>query len=144
MQEVWYQLSSLVNLDDIESISGWLYRVTRNKIIDRYRKKTELLLNDPVYEDAEGNWQLRDVLLGHDFQEDTFFKDLFWNELMSGLEELPPNQREVFVKNELEDMTLQEIADEKKESIKTIISRKGYALKHLRKRMRKLYDELDN
>ena len=63
---------------------------------------------------------------------------------MQALDELPPNQREVFVLNELEDKTLQEIADESGENLKTIISRKRYAVQHLRKRLQSLYDELNN
>ncbi|MCE3227244.1 MAG: polymerase, sigma-24 subunit, subfamily [Bacteroidetes bacterium] len=72
------------------------------------------------------------------------FKDLFWEELMAGLDELPANQREVFILNELEDMTLQEIADMKNENLKTIISRKGYAVKHLRNHLSELYKEFNN
>ena len=71
------------------------------------------------------------------------FKEQFWHELMEALDELPENQREVFLLNEIEDYTLQEIADKKNENLKTIISRKGYAVKHLRKRLQHLYNELN-
>jgi RNA polymerase sigma factor (sigma-70 family) len=70
------------------------------------------------------------------------FKDLFWKELLAALDELPENQKQVFVWNELEDLTLQEIADQTGENLKTIISRKGYAVKHLRKKLAYLYQEL--
>lgn len=70
------------------------------------------------------------------------FKDIFCNELMKALDELPDNQRRVFFQNEVEEKTLQEIADEEGENLKTIISRKGYAVKHLRKRLKHLYNEL--
>ena len=76
--------------------------------------------------------------------EDNFFKELFWEELLSALNELPENQRNVFIWNELEDLTLQEIANKTNENLKTIISRKGYAVKHLRKRLQNLYNELNN
>ena len=66
------------------------------------------------------------------------------NELMRALAELPENQRSVFVQNELEDQTLQAIADQMGENLKTIISRKRYAVQHLRKRLQSLYDELSN
>nr|WP_262919567.1 sigma-70 family RNA polymerase sigma factor [Niabella hibiscisoli] len=72
------------------------------------------------------------------------FKELFWESLFEALEELPVAQREAFVLNELEDMTLQEIADKSGESIKTVISRKRYAVQHLRKRLQYLYNELSN
>jgi RNA polymerase sigma factor (sigma-70 family) len=63
---------------------------------------------------------------------------------MDALDELPENQREVFVLNEIEDMTLQEIADKQGENLKTVISRKGYATKHLRKKLSYLYNELND
>jgi DNA-directed RNA polymerase specialized sigma24 family protein len=69
------------------------------------------------------------------------FKDIFWDELMKALDELPDNQRRVFFRMKLR-RTLQEIADEEGENLKTIISRKGYAVKHLRKRLKHLYNEL--
>ncbi len=69
---------------------------------------------------------------------------LFWVELMDALQELPEKQRNVFVWNELEDMTLQEIADRENENIKTIISRKRYAVLHLRTRLETLYNDFLN
>ena len=144
LQDVWFQLSKVVDLDGIESISGWLFQVARNRITDSYRKKKEDPLSDLMIEDDEGNINFRDILLA-DAQtpEDQFFKDIFWDELMRALDELPENQRTVFVQNELEDRTLQEIADQTGENLKTIISRKRYAVQHLRKRLKTLYDELD-
>ena len=62
---------------------------------------------------------------------------------MSALEELPEKQREVFIWNEIEDLTLQQIANKTGENLKTIISRKGYAIKHLRKKLNHLYEELN-
>ncbi len=145
-QEVWYQLSRVVDLDEIESFSGWLYQVARNKITDRYRKKSNASLENFAFEDEDGDINFRELLLIDNAAtpDDTFFKDLFWEELLRALDELPENQRTVFVQNELEDMTLQEIADKTGENLKTIISRKGYAVKHLRKRLKNLYNELNN
>ena len=71
-----------------------------------------------------------------------YFKELFWKEFQTALDELPTNQREVFLLNEMEDMTLQQIADQQGENLKTIISRKGYAVKHLRNKLNYLYKEL--
>lgn len=142
LQEVWYQLSRSVNVDEIEQISGWLFRVARNKIIDRYRKKKLDSLEDFSYEDEEGIPILKEILLAdHTSPETEHLKELFWQELLAALEELPENQRQVFVWNELEDMTLQEIADKTGEKLKTIISRKGYAVKHLRRRLITTYNE---
>ena len=69
---------------------------------------------------------------------------MFWKEFQQAIEELPPNQKEVYLLNEMEDMTLQEIADQKGENLKTIISRKGYAVKHLRNKLNYLYEELNS
>ena len=91
------------------------------------------------------NWVLKDILLADTSDPETqYIRDLFWEELFAALDELPENQKQVFVWNELEDKTLQEIADTTNENLKTIISRKGYAVKHLRKRLQILYDELIN
>ncbi len=84
------------------------------------------------------------ALATEDDPEFSIFRDAFWEELMEALEELPEEQKLVFVQNELEDKTLQQIADEQSENLKTIISRKSYAIKHLRNRLRPLYNELLN
>lgn len=146
LQEVWYQFSSLTNLSEIVNIGGWLYRVTSNKIIDKYRKKRTENLEDFVYEDEDGSFSIKDILLldesaGPDIK---MFQDEIWKKLFEALDELPEKQRLVYVDNELNDKTLQEIADEQGENIKTIISRKNYAVKHLRRRLKQLYEDLNN
>lgn len=146
LQDVWYQLSNQPQTEAIESISGWLYRVAKNKITDRFRKKKDDRLEDLSYEDEEGEMHIADILLA-DFDntpETEHLKQIFWEELFEALDELPVNQREVFVLNELEDITLKEIAEMQNEKLKTIISRKNYAVKHLRKRLGDLYNDLIN
>lgn len=146
LQEVWYQLSRLTNMDELENASAWLYAVTRNKITDSYRKKKSESLDELLEGDEEGEsaFPVRQFLLVDDSNnaELKLFKDIFWDELMKALEELPEKQRRVFILNEMEEKTLQEIADMENENLKTIISRKGYAVKHLRLRLRSLYEEL--
>jgi len=144
IQDVWYQLSNLTNVQDVENVGAWIYQVARNKVTDRYRKKTTDSLENYAYSDEDGEFNFKDILLMDDSNNPELghFKELFWDELMDALDELPNNQREVFVLNELEDFTLQEIADQKGENIKTIISRKGYAVKHLRNKLNHLYNEL--
>jgi len=143
LQDVWYQLAN--STQTIEEMSGWLFAVARNKITDRYRKKKPDLLEDYQYQSEDGEFHFRDMVLAiADNPEMADFKELFWEELFQALDELPQAQKEVFVLNELEDVTLQKIADDRGESIKTIISRKRYAVLHLRKRMQYLYKELMN
>lgn len=146
LQEVWYQLSRIANLEELENVSAWLYSVSRNKITDLYRKKKTDNLEDYSFENDEGDIEIKDILLMDESQspELAMFKDLFWKELKEALGELPENQRKVFIENEMEDKTLQEIADEQGENIKTIISRKGYANKHLRKKLKPLYIDILN
>lgn len=145
LQDVWYQLSNQPEAGAIEQIGGWLYRVARNKITDRYRKQKDVLIEDLSYEDDEGEINFREILLAESFSpEEESLKKLFWDQLFLALAELPENQRYVFVQNELEDRTLQELADETGENIKTLISRKGYAVKHLRNRLQNLYQEFIN
>ena len=144
LQDVWYQYSGLDDVAEIENVSGWLYQVARNKVIDLYRKKKTDSIEDYSYENDEGEINFKEILLIDDSEspELQIIKDLFWQELMNALDELPENQSQVFILNEFEDLTLQEIADKYNENLKTIISRKGYAVKHLRKKLNYLYEEL--
>ena len=145
LQDVWVQLSNVVNVDEIEQMSGWLFQVARNKIIDRYRRKSADSLENLTFEEEEGEFSIMDILMTDGGNPETeYIREVFWRELFVALEELPENQRQVFVWNELEDMTLQEIANKTGENLKTIISRKGYAMKHLRKRLQSLYNDLLN
>ena len=142
LQEVWYQLSRVVEIEAIEQLSSWLFQVARNKVTDSYRKQRPDLLEDQVYEDEGGDLYLQDILTADSpSPEMENLKEIFWEELFEALEELPEKQREVFVWNELEDQTFQEIADRTGENIKTLISRKRYAVQHLRKRLENLYEE---
>ncbi len=145
LQEVWYQFSRLSNLDELENVSAWLYRVAQNRVTDNYRKKKTENLEDFTYENDENEISFKEILLLDEnaSPELAIFKEEFWTQLMDALEDLPESQREVFLLNEIEDFTLQEIADQKGENLKTIISRKGYAVKHLRKKLHNLYKEIN-
>jgi RNA polymerase sigma factor (sigma-70 family) len=145
LQDVWYQLS-IINSGSIEQLGAWLYRVAQNKIIDRYRKQKPEAIEDYSYEDEDGEMNFKEILL-QDEEDDVelkYLKKLFWEELFTALGELPEAQRKVFVLNELEDKTFQEIADETGENIKTLISRKRYAVFYLRERLSILYEEIVN
>jgi RNA polymerase sigma factor (sigma-70 family) len=143
LQDVWQQFISQPETEAINSVSGWLYRVARNKIIDRARKKKTDLLDDRLPGDDSDDFILPNIMANDYHSPETDqLREFFWEEMFSALEELPEKQRNAFVKNELEHMTLQEIADEEGENIKTIISRKRYAILYLRERLEFIYKEL--
>jgi RNA polymerase sigma factor (sigma-70 family) len=146
LQDVWFQLSRLPTLDNLDSLSGWLYRVTKNRITDKYRQKQPELLDDLVYHDEDGELSLRDILLS-DFDSEPDlqqWKELFWAQLRAALDTLPESQRLVFIAHEIDGRKLQAIADEQGENIKTIISRKRYAVKALRDKLTPIYQLLNN
>ena len=141
LQDVWYQLSSIIDTEPIELLSSWLYRVSKNKIVDKKRKRKPLSLDDLAYTDSEGELVFPEALQTDHRNPETELERVHFRELLyEALSELPEKQRDVFVWNELEDITLQEIADKTGESIKTVISRKRYAVAHLRKRLRHMYE----
>lgn len=142
VQEVWYQLSRVVELDSIEQISAWLYKVARNRITDTYRKRRPELLEDGSISADEGSFNFMEILMSDaETPEESNLKSLFWEELFRALDELPEKQRDVFVWNEIDGLTFQQIADRSGENIKTLISRKRYAVQHLRVRLEELYAE---
>jgi RNA polymerase sigma factor (sigma-70 family) len=146
LQDVWYQLNIQEEIETIESISGWLFRVARNRITDKGRKKHEALLDDYGYTDEDGSLVLPAFMLavGEGNPEDERQRTLFREMLFEALDELPENQRSVFERNELGDSTLQEIANEDGIPLKTAISRKRYAVLHLRKRLEEFYTDFLN
>ncbi|HEY9186625.1 MAG TPA: sigma-70 family RNA polymerase sigma factor [Ignavibacteria bacterium] len=140
LQEVWYQLISTVEKEPIEHLSAWLYKVSRNKIIDRNRKKKSISFNDHFKENGEE--ETYEDLIMNDVDIMQEIENQFFIEcVLEILKELPEKQRQVFVWNELEGITLQEIADMTGENIKTIISRKNYAVNYLRKRFKNRKNE---
>ncbi len=142
LQEVWYQFSRVIDTEPIEQASGWLFKVARNKVTDSYRKKKNESLEDYAYEDEEGDTVFREILLADNHTPETeMFRQVFWEELFEALDELPEAQRNVFIWNEIEGQTFQEISDDTGINIKTLISRKGYAVKYLRTRLATLYEE---
>jgi RNA polymerase sigma factor (sigma-70 family) len=142
LQDVWYQFSSIIETEPIVQLSAWLFRVSKNRIADKKRKKSPQSLADFAYEDEEGEMIYPEALLWDSTHPESALEQEFIREsLFAALNELPEKQRDVFIWNELEDLTLQEIADKTGESIKTIISRKRYAVAHLRERLQHIYKE---
>jgi RNA polymerase sigma factor (sigma-70 family) len=145
LQDVWLQLSNNQEVEAIENVSAWLYRVARNRLTDRSRKRREERLEDFTYETDEGEQVIRDLLLAdYHTPETEHLRDLFWETLFSALDELPEAQRNAFVWNELEGETFQSIADRTGENVKTWISRKRYANRYLRAQLTELYEDLLN
>ena len=145
LQEVFYQFAG--NAEPIEQATGWLYKVARNKITDNYRKH-KLPLADDIFSNAEpgeDNFNWKEMLLPSDSTPETeYLRNIFWEELKTALDELPVAQREVFIQTEIEGMAFKDIAAQTGESVATLISRKRYAVLHLRGRLRVLKDELLN
>src|SRR5688500_1598113 len=96
LQDVWYQYSNIDEIEAIESISGWLYKVARNKITDRFRKKKPGRLEDFVFDPGNGELDFKEILLADPSSpEDKFFKKMFWDTLLMALDELPEKQKNV-------------------------------------------------
>jgi RNA polymerase sigma factor (sigma-70 family) len=142
LQDVWYQLTTTVDTEPIEQISGWLFTVARNKITDRYRKKKPESLDSLLNTDGEGP-DLTGILLDDSQNpESVNLRALFWKTLQEALDELPEEQKAVFVWNELGDLSFKEIAELTGENVNTLITRKRYAVLHLRERLLALYHEI--
>ena len=143
LQDVWLQFSRVMQVESIEQVSGWLFRVARNRITDLYRRTQPDLLEDLQSRGEDGTF-IRDILIADpQSPEEAELNKLFWEVLFEALEELPEKQRQAFVWNELEDKTFQEMSDDTGESIKTWISRKRYAVSFLRERLQDLYKEFE-
>ena len=132
VQDVWYGFfRSLSGGSIIEDPEAWLYRSARNRIIDAYRKIQPADLNEEALELFEDD----------ESPEDDLYQKDFFDQLEATLDELPDKQRIVFMRNEIEWVTLREIAEEENENLKTVISRKRYAVTRLRAALGDYYDE---
>ncbi len=142
LQDVFYQF--IGNTKPIEQLTAWLFTVTRNKITDRQRKHKPELLED-VYGDAdsESAFDWANMFFDESNNPETaYLRNIFWDTLYTALNELPAAQREVFILNEIEGIPFKTIAEQSGETINTLLSRKRYAVLHLRERLSTLRDEL--
>lgn len=142
LQDVFYQfVASYSVTEPIEKLTSWLFTVARNKIIDWYRKRKP---SGPDLEDEETGEQLNleDILFDPtQIPDEVYARSLVWTELAEALDELPEEQRDVFVMHELEGRSFKEIAEITGEPINTLLSRKRYAVFHLRESLQELYNE---
>ena len=144
LQDVFYELVEANRLlMPIEHVTGWLFRVARNRIIDLFRKKKPQSFSDAVVEDEGGELlRIEDLLPSPDAgPEAVYVRDMLMEELEAALEELPDEQREAFVGHELEGRSFKEMAEETGVSVNTLLSRKRYAVLHLRERLQSIHDE---
>jgi RNA polymerase sigma factor (sigma-70 family) len=144
LQEVFYELVEANRLlMPIDYVTAWLFRVARNRITDLFRKKRPETFSDRVVEDEDGEpLQIEDLLPSPDAgPEALYVRNVLLDELESALDELPDEQREVFIAHELEGRSFKELAAESGVSVNTLLSRKRYAVLHLRERLQSIHDE---
>src|SRR5437660_2989090 len=144
LQEVFYELVETYRLmKPIEQVGAWLFRVARNRITDLFRKrKPEASTNDLVVAEEGELGTLEDLLPSRDAgPEAAYARTVLLEELEHALAELPDEQREVFLAHEIEGRSFKDLAVETGLSVNTLLSRKHYAVIHLRERLREVYDE---
>jgi len=148
LQDVFFQfVAGYDTIESLDRVTSWLFSVARNKIIDRYRKessrpkRTDLTWQTGSDDDAP--LTLQEILpdLGNT-PEDAYLKEVLWDAIVDALDDLPEEQRRIFILNEMEDRSFREISEETGISINTLLSRKRYAILALRKKLQQLYDEM--
>src|SRR5258707_11969567 len=146
LQDVFYELVEANRLlMPIDHITGWLFRVARNRIIDRFRKKKSVLFSDLGFADEgenEDSLHFEDLLPSPDAGPDAVYaRGVLLAAFDLAISELPPEQREVFVAHEIEGLSFKEIAARTGVGMNTLLSRKRYAVLHLRERLQDIYDD---
>jgi RNA polymerase sigma factor (sigma-70 family) len=145
LQDVFYKLVEANRLlMPIDHVTGWLFRVARNRITDLFRKKRPESFSDAAVANQEADelLQFEDLLPSPDAGPETLYaRSVLLDELELAIDELPEEQREVFVAHELEGRTFKEIAAQTGVPLNTLLSRKRYAVLHLRERLQTIYDE---
>jgi RNA polymerase sigma factor (sigma-70 family) len=146
LQDVFYELVEANRLlMPIEHVTGWLFRVARNRITDLFRKKSPERFSDTAVarnDDDDERLQLEDLLPSPDAGPEALYaRNVLLGELELAVDELPQEQREAFVAHELEGRSFKEMAAATGVSVNTLLSRKRYAVLHLRERLQSIYDE---
>ncbi|HVD96861.1 MAG TPA: RNA polymerase sigma factor [Cytophagaceae bacterium] len=146
LQDVFFELVETYRLmKPVEKVASWLFTVARNKITDRYRKKKTLSLENQLgFGSEEEGERLNFEELLEDYSESAdseLIRNIIVEALDEAMEELPEEQREVFIMHEIEDRSFQEISELTGVSVNTLLSRKRYAVLHLRKRLKSVYKE---
>jgi len=143
LQDVFYQLTiGFRDIRKIENLTAWLYKITDNRIIDRFRKKRPLIVS---YDEKVNNGDDEPLSLAEILPSlgttplDEDLKDMIWNTIEETLSELPEEQKNVFVENEFEEKSFKEISEKTGIGVNTLISRKRYAILALRQNLDELY-----
>jgi RNA polymerase sigma factor (sigma-70 family) len=147
LQEVFYELVEANRLlMPIEHVTGWLFRVARNRITDLFRKKKPESFSDAATEDESGELlQIEDMLPSPEAGPEALYaRTVLLDELAFALDELPEEQREVFVAHEIEGRSFKEMSADSGVSVNTLLSRKRRAVLHLRERLKSVYEEFMN
>jgi RNA polymerase sigma factor (sigma-70 family) len=147
LQDVFYELTEAYRLmKPIEQVGAWLYRVARNRIVDRFRKgKREASSEIPLIEGEKVALAVEDLLPAPEAGPEALYaRGVLFEELNSALEELPKEQRDVFIAHEIDGRSFKQLAEDTGLSINTLLSRKHYAILHLRRRLQAIYDEFTN
>jgi RNA polymerase sigma factor (sigma-70 family) len=147
LQDVFYQYTRVDNLiNPIENISAWLYRAARNRIIDHHKKKKDESLPAALYDEDNDEYiidEIADIIYGEEATPETeMLRSLVFEEIQTALADLPKEQREVFRMTELLDYSVKETAEKTHTPVNTVLSRKHYAVKFLRKRLEELYGDI--
>jgi RNA polymerase sigma factor (sigma-70 family) len=147
LQDVFYQLTiGFRDISRIKNLTAWIYTVADNKIIDLFRKKKPVNISytSNVRDDEDGPLSLEDILpsLGPE-PEDDEIRDIIWQTIEKTLDELPEEQKSVFIANEFEEMSFKEISEKTGVLVNTLISRKRYAVLALRVNLKELYKLLN-
>jgi RNA polymerase sigma factor (sigma-70 family) len=147
VQEVFYDLVEANRLlMPIDHVTGWLFRVARNRITDLFRKQKPETFSGAAVENEDGELlQIEDLLPSPDAGPEALYaRNVLLDELELALGEVPAEQREVFIAHELEGRSFKELAAESGVNVNTLLSRKRYAMLHLRERLQSIYDEFVN
>ena len=144
LQDVFYELTATYRMmKPVEQVTAWLYRVARNRITDLFRRQRAVSLSEPASEEDETR-TLEDLLPSPDAGPDAIYaRNLMLQALDEALDELPENQREVFVAHEWMGKSFKQLAEETGESVNTLLSRKRYAVLHLRKRLQDMKENFE-
>jgi len=143
LQDVFFEFIEAYRLPvAIEQVGAWLFRVARNRITDRFRKKREVALSLDMGDADDESW-LEQVLPSDDGPEAAYARQVLLQQVYAALEQLPSAQREVFIAHELEGHSFKQMAQDSGVGVNTLLARKRYAVQFLRTQLQTVYDEFN-